>query len=53
MSMIVPDPNGQIYNASESDQIFVIWNNGAGKNEGRGKYFGILSYWHFSMGIDA
>ena len=23
------------------------------KNEGRGTHFGILSYWHFAMGIDA
>ena len=34
-------------------QIFVIWDNGAGKNEGRGTHFGILSYWHFAMEIDA
>ena len=34
-------------------QIFVIWNNGTDKNEGRGTHFGILSYWHFAMGIDA
>ena len=34
-------------------QIFVIWNNGAEKNEGRGTHFVILSYWHFAMGIDA
>ena len=29
-------------------QIFVIWNNGAGKKWGRGKHFGKLSYYHFS-----
>ena len=34
-------------------QVFVIWNNGAGKNEGQGTHFGKLSYWHFAMGIDA
>ena len=34
-------------------QIFVIWNNGAEKNEGLGTHFVILSYWHFAMGIDA
>ena len=31
-------------------QIFVVWNNGAEKNEGQGTHFGILSYWHFSKG---
>ena len=34
-------------------QIFVIWNNGAEKNEGPGTHFVIVSYWHFAMGIDA
>ena len=57
MAMIVHDSSGQIYNESESDQIFssniVIWNNGTEKNERRGTHFGILSYWHFAMGKDA
>ena len=47
------DSSVQIYNKSESDQIFSLnichlkywsWK----KNEGRGTHFGILSYWHFS-----
>ena len=49
MAMIVHDSSGQIYNESESNQIFSSnichlkeWN--WKKNEGRGTHVGILSY---------